>query len=94
VSARPTQATSAPVIVKWVQDVLYNKLLEAKMTEQQNDSIAFVIGCLFGLTLGLGVGMLYAPRQGRVTRRFVAYEAKRAKKKASEVIDRRKQPSD
>jgi len=58
------------------------------MSDNRND-LAGVLGALVaGAVIGVGVGMLLAPKSGRETRRQLADLAKKAQHKAEEVAGR------
>ena len=52
---------------------------------------AFLVGFFIGAVIGLGMGVLYAPRSGEETRYFIREKAEEVKEKAFETAEKIKE---
>ena len=61
------------------------------MSDTRNDGAGMLFAFLAGAIIGVGVGLLVAPKSGKETRRQISDLAQRARERATDVAGRLRQ---
>ncbi len=57
------------------------------MTDKNNDALAGALFLVAGGIIGAGIALLFAPQSGKATRKDITRYAKRARRKAEDVVE-------